>query len=487
MRSIFHTILLAGLFLGLGSGCKDFLNVPSDDNLSRSDLFSSVRGANAAVAGLYYQLGDPSYYQFRMPVYADLPGNGHPLAEGTGSEGQFVGIQLGLVSLHNRELAPDLEDTGMPALYEEAYSLLFQANDVIEAVPELTDGAPEQLASLVAEAQVIRALVHFDLVRLFAQAPGFSANAAHPGIILMNGTPGIFDFPARVSVAEVYALIVADLEAAAADLDATFSQRTGANHWLTPAIVNGLLARVHSYTGNWEACREQANECLAASGRDLTPTTSYLDGWKNGNLSETLWSLDLQRLVEEEEDDDTIQQTPARIFGTGNPEPFLEVSSDLADLFTLNDLRQELLARNDDGSLLSAKWPFDTNQVSNIPMLRLSEVYLLRAEANLETGRLAEASADYLAVHQRAVETGPPPPTDAMGLRQAIRDERRRELAFEGHHFFDLGRWGDDLIRTDCAQVVTDCELRYPDPRFILPIPLDALLNNPNLTQNPGY
>jgi hypothetical protein len=159
----------------------------------------------------------------------------------------------------------------------------------------------------------------------------------------------------------------------------------------------------------------------------------------------------------------------------------------LIDLHATNDLRRHLIRSNLNGEMLSEKWTFDSVAIRNPIMLRLSEVYLLRAEANLEMGQLAEATADFLTIHRRAVPSGPGPPADQDGLRQEIRDERRRELAFEGHHFFDLNRWGADLVRLDCDNIVERCIVTYPDPKFILPLPFDATFRNPNLTQNPGY
>ena len=476
--------------LGLASGCTGFLDVDSEDQLSRAELFSTLRGADAAVTGLYFQLG-AGYYQFRLPVYADLQGNMVPRAEEGNDPAELNGIRRGLIRLHGQDVTPLLDDTGFGALYSQAYTLLFQANDIIEALSLVADGTPEQRASLAAEAYAIRAIVHFDLVRLFAQAPGFTADARHPGIVLIDGTPQTFDLPARATVAETYALIRADLERALADLDPRFSVRSSAAPvWLTPTVVRGLLARVAAYANDWEACREWADRCLAGSERDLIPRAAYLADWRAGTLGEMLWEIDLQQLTEADLNSDLLLQTPARIIGTNNEVPYLEVSPDLLAQYAPNDLRRELLERGPGGELLSAKWPLDTNAVRNTPILRLSEVYLLRAEANAELGNLEAALADYLVIHRRAVpeEGAAEPERTAAALRAAIRAERRRELAFEGHHFYDLGRWGADLERgDDCAAFLEACTLRYPDPRFILPLPFEAVLRNPNLIQNPGY
>ncbi|MFT6000578.1 MAG: hypothetical protein ACI81P_003041, partial [Neolewinella sp.] len=206
-------LLMVMIFCGLGSGCNEFLTVESQDELSRADLFSTVRGADAAVVGLYRQLADGNYYQFRFPVYADIQGNMAPTTNGgTVDPTAGLGARRAFGRLHGQDVTPELLATGLPALYQQAYTLLFQANDVVDGLATLTEGSPEQLASLTAEARALRAVTHFDLVRLFAQAPGFSAGAEHPGIALIDNIPGIFDLPARSSVAQVYAFIIDDLE-----------------------------------------------------------------------------------------------------------------------------------------------------------------------------------------------------------------------------------------------------------------------------------
>lgn len=481
------TIYLLTLLLlfGLGSGCKEFLNVQSEDQLSRADLFNTVRGANAAVIGLYESLD--RYYQFRFPVYADLQGNMQPPPTGSGSQGQFLGLQRGFVRMHGQDVDPTLESTGIPGIYQQAYSILFQANDIIAALPLVQDASPERLASLGAEAKAFRALVHFDLVRMFGQAPGFSPDGDHPGIALIDGVPGIFDQPSRATVAEVYALVRSDLETAAMEIDPAFSQRSGEIIWLTPSLIQGLIARVAAYQQDWEACQIWADRCIANSDRQLTPASSYLTAWQSGRLPEVLWELDLQRVVEGS-GGTALPQTPAQIVGVRNAEPFMEANADLVDLYQPQDLRRSLLNRNEEGVYLSEKWPLDTGEIRNPPLFRLSEAYLLRAEANVELNNLAAATGDYLAIHSRALPDDPAPPTDQEGLRQAIRLERRLELAFENHHFFDLGRWGVPLERTRCREgVVERCILPYPDDKFVLPIPFEAILLNPNLEQNPGY
>ena len=116
--------------------------------------------------------------------------------------------------------------------------------------------------SLRAEALTVRAVAHFDLVRLFAQAPGFTPDASHPGVVLVTSVPKVFDAAARASVAEVYASVISDLEAAEATIDPGFSERSAKPYWINRDIIRALLARVNAYAQNWAATQRWATLAL---------------------------------------------------------------------------------------------------------------------------------------------------------------------------------------------------------------------------------
>jgi hypothetical protein len=479
--TLFFLLLLAG-------GCSDFLFVEPEDDLSRDEVFSTLRGAEAAVIGLYAdRTGTTDYYQQAMPIYADLQGNMMLSQQGTQESREDIdGQRADYIFAHALDITADYDFGKYDDTYSLIYTMLYQANDVLAGLANVTDaGDGAQVQSLRGEALVFRAIGHHDLVRLFAQAPGYTANASHPGIALVTEVPTPETLLDRSSVAEVYASIRADLEEALTLVDTRFSRRSSQPYWISPAIINGLLARVTAYTKDWESCRAYATACIDGSPVELTPRENYLDEFISSTPSETLWALDLQRKLSP--DGEPVIPSPGRVVGSRNPDPYLQVSGDLLALFEVGDIRTDLIATNDAGDRLSRKWPLDTNFVRNIPLLRLSEVYLLRAEAVAELGDLSAARDDLSRIYLRAVPDGELPPLDQASLLQAIRRERRRELAFEGHHFFDLGRWGADLERAPCADFIQRCDLSYPSDYYILPIPRDALFRNPRLTQNPGY
>ena len=480
----YRNILLGLAFVLLG-GCADFLTIDPQDELSRDETLGNIRGLRTAVVGVYTLLGDGDYYQQEMIALPEMTGNLEPNPSSSSTplteRGTVVRTYLEPYAF---SVDAAYANSSLENFYRTGYEVLYQISDILSAIPQLTDGTEAERQSLRGEALSLRAIVHFDLVRAFAQAPGFSADGSHPGIVLIEARPEVFDQPARASIAEVYELIVADLTAATDLIDPVLSRRSPGAIWLTPTVTRGLLARVEAYRQNWLAVIEQCDALLATTNIPLTTTDQYLDEWQALNLRETLFEIDLQRYISPTA---SSLSSLGDLFGVGRDEPILRVTDDLLELYAASDIRRELYTANEDGDVLSEKYPFDPSLIRNAPVLRLSEIYLLRAEAYAATGQEAAARADYDRIHQRAVPDAPPTTLAGAELLAEIRRERRRELALEGHHHFDLSRWGADVERQDCFNFVDRCNLSYPDNRYILPIPLEAILRNPALQQNPGY
>lgn len=453
-------------------GCEDFLTVEPRDELSRTALLGTRRGADAAVVGLYALLGTENYYRTRMTIYADVAGNMDIIGDGALVNPADAGAaRQESLRLYGLLLGADYVNSNYDDLYDDAYTALYQANDVIDALATITDAPEEVRLSLRAEALTVRAVAHFDLVRLFAQAPGFTPDASHPGVVLVTSVPKVFDAAARASVAEVYASVISDLEAAEATIDPGFSERLAKPYWINRDIIRALLARVNAYAQNWAATQRWATLALEESS--------------SSRAGAPYWELDLQRF--RKNDGLPVISSPAQVVGAGNPSPYLQVAQSLVDLYGADDARRALIVTDTAGVRLSLKYPFAANAVRNAVVVRRADIVLLRAEANLELGRRAEALADLHVSQAAANATLSRADLSDEALRNAILLERRKELAFEGHYLFDLGRRGRSLSRGDCPAFVRICEVPYPDRGFILAIPQDAIVRNPGLTQNPDY
>jgi hypothetical protein len=165
-------------------------------------------------------------------------------------------------------------------------------------------------------------------------------------------------------------------------------------------------------------------------------------------------------------------------------------SNDLVNLYEPADLRKQLFLEKPlstlvNGKLIDVNYNF-TKKFQDNPgyvAFRLSEMYLIRAEAALETSRPDLAMTDINTIRARANATLL---TNSANLKEDIFLERRKELCFEGHLFFDLVRNHKNVSRNDGC-ISTNCSINYPSLKFVLPIPTFNTNLNPNLKQNESY
>lgn len=477
-------ILTAGTALLFS--CQGFLDVSPRDELSNDDALGTLAGVRAAVVAAYHGLTFQEHYRQLFALYPDMAGNMEmsPNAVNSGSVGESQNVPIvtwrDISNFSNRA---GYENSLFGSTYAQLYRHISRVNNLIAALPSLTEGSEAERQSLLGEAHTLRAIGYLSLVNLYGQHYTYTPGAVHPGVPLLLRTPSTFDNPTRATVGEVYALIVEDLKAGAEKIGPA-AQRNAKPIWLSVCAAKALLARVYAYMGNWQGVAEVAGEVINTCNYPLSTGNTYLSGWANFNLSEAIFYVDLQEYRADDGSQATIT-AHSLIIGSGNPNPVCRVTQDLLALFPAGDLRRGLYVPNGKGDILCAKYPFAPNFVANFPMLRLSEQYLLRAEAFSELGNESAARSDLNIIYRRANPGAAAINIGGPALKAAIMDERRRELAFEGHLLFDLARKRLSVQRTDCTALL--CRLDYPDFRYILPIPLDALINNKGLVQNEGY
>ena len=119
--------------------------------------------------------------------------------------------------------------------------------------------------------------------------------------------------------------------------------------------------------------------------------------------------------------------------------------------------------------------------LDNIPVIRVAELYLTRAEARYnQVGKEAAALADVNVIRTRSGLAARPATLTGAALLTEILNQRRLELAFEGHRFFDLKRLGRDITKIPT-------NIGFTDYRILAPLPVREIQTNPNLKQNFGY
>lgn len=437
--------LLIGLLLCFGlAACDNVLDVdpetalPSDEAIQDADdLEAALRGGYSALQGT----ATATLYSQELIIIPDL------FADNLDHTGTFTTFG----EMDTRNVFPD--NVSLYGLWSQSYVGIDQANNVLAAIPNLGDVAQETLDQFQGEALFLRALNHFNLVLLFGDVP-----------LMLEPTTAAdaIDAPARTSQSEVYAQIEADLQQAEQLL-----APSNAPGRATSGAAAALLARAYLYQGEWQAAADKATQVIESGQYELIE--DYAAIFSRQNSAESI--LEIQYSINNN-NSQAFWFFPDDLGGRLEYAP----SGDLVAAYEAGDERFDASIGVYDGTPYVQKYFRIANGDDNVLVLRLAEMYLIRAEANLNLGASAETiQADINTVRRRAGLDDAAAATTAE-LRQAIAHERRLEFAFEGHRLFDLRRMG-----------LGEEELNVAAERLIFPIPQAELDVNANLTQNPGY
>ena len=475
------------LILSLQS-CSDFLEQEPGTQTSIDELLQNKTGVLQALTGLYSEL-EGNIRPERFAVYADLQGGNIKFAPtATGSLKGQISTPSNIEELYSFE---DVALTSnFQTFYDSSYDLINQANLILEYTPALTDATDAEKNQIKAEALAIRAYAHFLLSLVYSQDYKYTTDASHLGIVYSTESikAGV-QYPARKTAAETYSLIITDLQTAIANYSENSLLEGAAYSFFNQKNTKALLARVYLQKGDWENAYETANDVITNSGVTLTSKESLVAEWEKPDLpiSEILLEFTIRK-----DNEGNVSSSMSQVFGYNTDLNFQKytASNDLANLYESMDLRKQLFLVKPlftlvEGVQTNVNFNFTKKYQDNAGYVafRLSEMYLIRAEAALETNRFDVAMADINTIRARANATLL---TDTTDLKENIFLERRKELCFEGFLFFDIARNHKDVSRNDgCLANV--CSLTYPSLKYVLPIPTYNTNLNPNLQQNDSY
>lgn len=467
------------MMLFIFSSCEKILDKEPTDRISIADLFKDTQGAKVALAGAYHNLLADEHYLKNMMVYPDLIGGNIKYSKSVNNrlEDLYNVIQTPIVSSMN--------DT-----YSTLYAELNNINNIIFYTPS-SAGSDLDKAKIIAEAKCLRALVHFDLVRTFAKPYSNTSDGSHVGIVI-NLKPQLYGdaAPVRATVAQTYQAIVNDLTEAISTFD---NNNTGIlsggykQNYFTKASAQALLAKVYLNANNWDKAFTTADELIKSNLYSLLSNANYVSSWV-GRVpsSESIFEI-------------AIETTYA---GTGLGSYYdianttyrqYAATGDITSLYSASDVRRSTTMFNSviiNGTTYFFTKKYATGGTTQPPVkiLRLSELYLIRAEAAIEksTPDFLIANADLNLIRKRGDATA----TNLnilvkTDLIDAILLERRKELAFEGNLLFDLARRKKNIDRNDCNALA--CNLKADDYRLVMPLPANNIIANNLMVQNEGY
>lgn len=497
-------ILLVYLAI-LGVACqKEVTEISPVGVLSANLAFSSAQKIENSVIGVYNDLqdGNPNgvvvnpnagasnFLSGRALIYVDLMG------EDVFDKGSFFGGLPNFSQLANSGIAT--------AIWTAGYASIADANRVsagIAANASLLSGSKAK--EFTAECLFIRAVSQFYLVNFFAQPYNFTADASHPGIPIMTESFSNNDPAAnkpRATVAAVYNSIIADLNTALTDLPASYPTLYATKTRATKATAAALLARVYLYKGDYDNAKKVSLSIITGSYGSfaLRPTPNGAFGPGNYQTSETIWSIPNNV----NDNPNTNAALPQHYMPTGRGD--LAVSSSFRNAstnpyFAADDKRRTTMLINGPAPnaafFYTNKYPDVATRADWSPVFRYAEVLLTYAEATARVSATVDADAvDKLNMVRDRSRVSAPQYTvlsfaSKDALIAAILGERRIELAFEGHRFWDLMRTKSPVANKYDADGISLLPVQvYGSNKNIFPIPQAEVDKSVGvLTQNPGY
>ncbi|MBQ0123781.1 MAG: RagB/SusD family nutrient uptake outer membrane protein [Bacteroidales bacterium] len=492
MKKFIQYIAVAALVLISISACKGFLDPMPTDSVVDKNAMVTMPDARVACNGLYTPLKYYGLYGTYFPYMGDLRAdNIYPrTADGTGS----------VIYTWQYESS---QNSYFGTFWESYYNVIMRCNSFIENINVLevtSDSDKEEKNGLTGEAYAVRALCYFDLARLYGQPYTYDKGASLGAVILKERIfPTEAAEASRSTVADTYALVLSDLDSALAKLPE--SKKLGHfNYWAAKL----LQARVFLYMGQWDKAYAAAEEVINSSPYELVDPDEYLSYWGEEGNDESVLELLVSVQGDIDEDGGFYTMYHNLWFDDANAGASLIPTLKWRSLFfdTPNDVRAEMIAYDDPetgakgtGEFWLRKFIGNKDQGytfrrNNPRVLRMSEAFLIAAEAGLEANK-----SEALAYFNEFCESRYYDYVDATTLTlDMIQTERQKEFIGEGHRFFDVMRRGgsftsDKTIDPHDFRGGSQYQnsLKVGDAKVALPISSDEIATYPKLQQNPGY
>ncbi|MEK6152432.1 RagB/SusD family nutrient uptake outer membrane protein [Flavobacteriaceae bacterium 3-367] len=466
-----YTLLMVVVLLGLFS-CENELDIVPITEKASTNFFSNEQELESAVQGVYAQLQEDGLYGLYLIGVGEISGE-DSFEEIAANDGGRFGQLDDFSTNAGNELVGDI--------WKESYRGIQRANTVLNRITDIEYTTPALKTNRIGEMKFVRALLYFNLVRLYGDVP-----------LVTTETESPFDFfgQGRTPLAEVYAQIEADLNDAIQDLPADKASGKPAR-----GAAQALLGSVLLTRGNFSGALTNFEAVVNSNSYALAATTSEIFGVANEGNSEILFEVQFASGFNV---DGVLEGSPAgsqfRPSGTtANAKGHNLPTQAFIDSFEAGDTRLGDYVDVDLGAnpfYFSTKYEVSPTGAddggSDHLIIRYADVILKYAESLNENGQTAEAVVQLNAIRARAGLAGTTATTQAE-VRAAIRLERRFEFIGEGQRWFDLKRYGTAVSVMNAFFASTGAGVTIDENKLVLPIPQSQLDTDASITQNPGY
>ena len=461
--TIKNMIVTTVLFLSLASCEKSFLELKPPTSLTPEFALATEADLQVALRGAYSGLKSTALYGRSLMVLGDMMAdNTYQSALNTNRYTNF--------NLYNYLVT----DGDVAGLWNASYTVILRANNIINS--PIADNA--NIQQIKGEAYAIRALAYYNLVRYFASP--YTLDPSKLGVPIITTYQADLK-PERAKIADVYTLINKDLTQAY-----TLMTKFTNSSQFSKYSAKALQAKVYLAMGDKTNAKTAALDVITNSGFTAISSAAHTGYWAGvaprTDKVETLLEISFDAVA-----NNAFDALSYIYLQSGNYGDML-CSSELYDLFETADIRKSLYATGIRGGLASVfvnKYSSFTGDHSDTKVIRMSEMYLIAAEASYPSNT-ADALKYVNEVTSRRGATAIA--SSGSALLEDIITERRKELAFEGERYLDMQRLQRNIVRSKNYPAAA-LSIDFTNYRRIMPIPQGELDANPSIKsqQNPGW
>lgn len=436
------------------TGCSKRLDVLPTQSIDQSTALSTSKDVEVTLIGCYDGLQSTSLYGGAIQYVADLLGDNGDM--------RFAGTFQNLLEIYDKQMTP--VNATASDIWIQAYSTINRCNNVLSAIDKVEAA---KKARVEGEARFIRGSLYFELARIYGKTWDDGNNTTNLAVPLVL-TPTQFisqtDYKARNTVAEVYAQAIADLTQAELLLPAANTI------FATKNAAAAQLSRVYLMQAKYAEARDAANRVITSGRHSLAANfgSLFFTYINNGGASPSEYIFSM--IVTPQDGGNGLNTyygtTVSSIPGTAGRGDFRILPAHVS-LYDPNDVRGQYFFVTPAGNRFTRK---HLDRFGNVPVFRLAEMYLTRAECNFRLGTSVGDTplADVNRIRTRAGIGA----LTTLTLADILK-ERKLELAFEGQQLHDLKRTR-----------ATVGGLPWNSPRLIFPIPQREIDVNKNLVPN---
>jgi len=482
----YNIFFAALLLLGFTSCKKEFLDVKPTNAGDAETAIQTAADAKVMINGLLSKMTSSDYYGRNFILYGDVKGGDLTII----SQGR--GLDALYTFNHSKS------SNNYSGFWNQIYHCLLQANNIITNIDQLkAAGTTENFDSYKGQALTARALMLFDLVRLYGKP--YTQDKASYGVPNITQPLEASAQPLRANVEENYTQILKDLKEAEPLLS-----KSKSNGYLNYYGNKAIQARVYLTMAKYTETLSAAQEIINNNVYKLYSNTEWVPSWKTQFGSESIFELGI--FPSESDLGSSSLGFYLRRKGHGSSQA---LGWFMASDYFLNRLKQDandvrwgvMSADESSTTRLGASYKYSgsialdgdgkgSSTAVNVKVIRLSEIYLIAAEAAYYSDKTLAAT--YLnQIRKRSPNLAAATAT-TITLDMII-EERSKELFTEGQRFFDMLRLNQQITFNDeFGSITVPSRPKTIDRTFqkvILPIPQDEINANPGLQaqQNTGY